>query len=330
MQMDSPLFPEIESFRQDFLEVSRLHRLYIEEAGNPIGEPVVFLHGGPGGGTSPLARRFFDPAFYHVILFDQRGCGKSTPNAELDENTTWDLIDDIERIRSMLGIDRWLVVGGSWGSTLALAYAICHPNRVTGLILRGIFLGRRSEYDWLYQNGASQVFPDGWADFLAPIPAGERGNMLNAYYQRLILNDPSVRLAYARHWCRWETHCSRLEPDWEAINKEEEAEKVLAMARIEAHYFMNGCFFPEDDWLLRQAPALKQIPTRIIQGRYDMVCPIRSAWELKTAVPSFDLQIVGLAGHSVRDVNIASRLVQATEDFKKLFAQTVYNAQKKQ
>jgi proline iminopeptidase len=314
------LFPEIEPYQSDFLQVSDLHTLYYEQVGNAQGQPAVYLHGGPGGGVSGLSRRFLDPAFYRTVLFDQRGAGKSTPNAELRENTTWDLVADIERLREHLGIERWLVFGGSWGSSLALAYAITHPERVSGLILRGIFLCRQSEYDWLYQNGASQVYPDGWDEFNALIDPAERGDLLHAYYKLLTSPDESLRLQAARAWCKWETQVSRLIPDQEALAKEEEAHSALALARIEAHYFVNHSYLEWDSYLLDKAPIIQTIPTRVIQGRYDMVCPIRSAWDLKKAVPSIDLRIVPDGGHSIKDPGITSELIQATEDFKALFA----------
>ena len=319
METKFSIFPEIEPYRTGRLKVSDLHNLYYEEVGNPQGQPVVFLHGGPGGGISPLARRFYDPAFYRIILFDQRGSGRSTPHAELRENTTWDLVADIERIRKLIGVERWLVFGGSWGSSLALAYAIQHPQRVMGLILRGIFLCRKSEIDWLYQAGASHVFPEGWDQFIAPIPPAERSQLLAAYYRRLTDPDKTVQLAAAWPWSRWETQCSRHIPDLAALEKDEDPLKTLAIARIEAHYFVNNSFFSSDDYLLKQSPTIDSIPTRIIQGRYDMVCPICSAWDLKQAMPNADLRIVPDGGHSIKDPNIASGLVQATEDFKTVF-----------
>lgn len=315
----SPLFPEISPYRTGWLKVSDLHTLYYEELGNPQGQPVVYLHGGPGGGLSPLSGRFYDPEFYRIIQFDQRGSGQSTPHAELRENTTWDLVADIERLRELLGIERWLVFGGSWGSTLALTYAIHHSQRVIGLILRGIFLCRKSEIDWLYQDGASHVFPDGWDHYLEPIPPAERGNMVAAYHR--LLTDPDLAVQYnaAWHWSRWETHCARHTPDPAALEKDEDPHKTLAIARIENHYFFNDSFFPNDNYLLEKAPAIAHIPTRIIQGRFDMVCPIRSAWDLKTVLPAADLRIVPDGGHSIKDFGIAAGLIQATQEFKGLF-----------
>jgi proline iminopeptidase len=319
METNLPVFPEIEPYQSGFLRVSDLHSLYYEEVGNPQGQPVVYLHGGPGAGINPLARRFYDPDFYRIILFDQRGAGQSTPHAELRENTTWDLVADVERVREMLGIERWLVFGGSWGSSLSLAYAIRHPERVVGLVMRGIFLCRPSELDWLYKEGASHVFPEGWDQFIAPIPLAERGDLLRAYYQRLIDPDPAVQQAAAWPWNRWETQCSRHFPDLAALEKDDRPLATLAMSRIETHYFVNHCFFPDENYLLEKAPAINHIPTIIVQGRYDMVCPIRSAWDLKKVMPAADLRLVADGGHSVREAGVAARLVQATEDFKSRF-----------
>ncbi len=319
METNLPVFPEIEPYHSGFLPVSDLHSLYFEEVGNPLGKPVVYLHGGPGGGINAWARRFYDPQFYRIILFDQRGSGELTPHAELRENTTWDLVADVERVREMLGIERWLVFGGSWGSSLSLAYAIQHPEHVLGLVMRGIFLCRSSELDWLYKEGASHVFPEGWDQFIAPIPPAERGDLLQAYYKRLTDPDLTIQQAAAWPWSRWETQCSRHFPDPAALEKDEAPLKTLAISRIETHYFVNNCFFPSENYLLEKAAAIDYIPTIIVQGRYDMVCPIRSAWDLKKAMPAADLRIVPDGGHSVRDPGIAGGLVQATEDFKRLF-----------
>jgi proline iminopeptidase len=314
--MPISLYPEVVPYRNGMLPVSNLHTLYFEEVGNPLGYPVVFLHGGPGGGCSPQAGRFFDPNFFRVVLFDQRGSSRSTPYAGLKENTTWDLVEDIEKLRTTLGIERWLVFGGSWGSSLALAYAILHPDRVTRLILRGIFLCRQSELDWLYRDGANHIFPDGWDSFQSYIPLEERGDLLSAYYRRLTSEDEQQRIEAARVWCRWETHASRHDPDWEAINKIEDPHNVLSMARIEAHYFMNKCFLSNDNWYLDNIYKISHIPTCIIQGRYDIICPIRSAWDLVRKLPDADLRIIPDGGHSVRDTSVAAGLIQALEEFK--------------
>lgn len=321
MADETPFFPEIEPYHSGMLRVSDLHTLYYEECGNPTGRPVVFLHGGPGGGVSPAYRRYFDPAFYRIVLFDQRGAGQSTPSAELRENTTWDLVADIETLRDHLGIQRWLVFGGSWGSTLALTYAVTHPQRVVGLILRGIFLCRKMEIDWFYQSGASFIYPDAWEKYLAPIPEEERHDLVSAYYRRLTSPDREVRAQAAAAWSIWEASTSHLYLDTEGIRKfEEDIDKALAFARIECHYFTNAAFFSEDGWLLKKVAGINHIPTRIAQGRYDIVCPIRSAWDLTRMMPDADLRIVPDAGHSSFEPGIARELVQATEDFKSLFA----------
>ncbi|HPH95600.1 MAG TPA: prolyl aminopeptidase [Anaerolineaceae bacterium] len=313
-----PLFPEITPYESGMLPVSSLHSLYYEQAGNPQGAPILYLHGGPGGGLSPLSARFYDPEFYRIVLFDQRGSGKSTPHAELRDNTTWALVEDIEKLRQKLGIERWLVFGGSWGSTLALTYAICHPDRVKGLILRGIFMARQSELNWLYQDGASHVYPDGWEAFSGFIPTDERDDLVTAYYRRLTGEDEQMRLKAAAAWSRWEEYASRLLVNLEDIDKEVDPVTLLPVARIETHYFVNKGFFEHENWLLEGARRINHIPTRIIQGRYDMVCPATTAWELKKAMPDADLRIVPDGGHSVRDEGIGSGLIAATEDFKTL------------
>lgn len=313
------LYPEITPFNIDKLRVANIHTLYFEETGNPNGKPVVFLHGGPGGGVQPTHRRYFDPEFYRIILFDQRGAGQSTPAAELQENTTWDLVADIEKLRNYLNIDRWLVFGGSWGSTLALSYAITHPEQVIGLILRGIFLCRKQEIDWFYQKGASHIFPDAWEKYLAPIPPAERTDMVSAYYKRLTSDHLEERIAAAKAWSIWEASTSHLFVDEQAVANFENPELALAFARIECHYFINKAFFSSDNFLLENAPLINHIPTRIVQGRYDMVCPMQSAWELSKAMPAADLRIVPDAGHSAMEPGIIKELVTATEDFKKLF-----------
>lgn len=310
-------YPEIETFNSGFLKVSDLHNIYFEECGNPKGQPVVFLHGGPGGGLDPDYRRYFDPKFYRIILFDQRGCGKSTPFAELQENTTWDLVKDIESIRSHLKIDKWLVFGGSWGSTLALAYGVTHPTKVTGMILRGIFLCRRAELLWFYQEGASWMFPDIWKKYFDFIPANERNDMISAYYKRLTSENEKVRLEAAQIWSTWEAATSRLIPSPTSIASYEEPQKALPFARIECHYFINKAFFETDNYLLENIGKLKNVPCRIIQGRYDVVCPPKSAWDLHQAWPESELRIIPDCGHAAGEIGIRSELIQATDDFRK-------------
>ncbi|MEL6138248.1 MAG: prolyl aminopeptidase [Cyanobacteria bacterium J06628_6] len=309
------LYPPIEPYRQGQLSVSTLHRLYFEESGNPTGKPVVFLHGGPGGGTVPLYRQFFDPARWRIILFDQRGCGQSTPHAELEDNTTWDLVADIERLRSHLQIPTWTVFGGSWGSTLALAYAQTHPERCDGLILRGIFMLRRKEIRWFYQEGASYLFPDAWEHYLAPIPETERGDLISAYYQRLTSPDPTVRQTAAKAWSIWEASTSKLIADPDLIEKFSGDAFADAFARIECHYFIHGGFFSPDDQLLHNVHKIRHIPTIIVQGRYDVVCPMTSAWELHRAWPEAELVVVPDAGHSATEAGITAALVAATDRF---------------
>lgn len=309
------LFPEIDPYRTFRLRVSDLHELHVEEAGNPEGEPVVFLHGGPGAGVSPLHRRFFDPSFWRVVLFDQRGSGRSTPLGELAHNTTWDLVADVERIRVHLGIERWLVFGGSWGSTLALAYAQSHPDRVRGLILRGIFLGRKSEITWTMGEGLERILPDGWAEFTRGLSPRERGDVLLTYHRRLTSDDAETRRAAALAWNRWEETASHLVPHLTAPEPDE-IEREVALARIEAHYFVNGCFFVPGNQLLRDAPRLRPIPGHVVHGRYDMVCPLTSAWELSQAWPEASFEIVADAGHAADEPGIADALVRATEAFK--------------
>lgn len=306
------LYPEIEPFDSGMLEVSPLHRIHYEQSGRRDGAPALFLHGGPGGGTSPRMRRFFDPAHYRIVLFDQRGCGRSTPRAELSANTTWDLVEDIERLRRHLGLERWLVFGGSWGSTLALAYAERHPERVAALVLRGIFLLRRFELEWFYQRGASLLFPDHWQEFLAPIPPGERGDLISAYHRRLTGADPIERLAAARAWSRWEARTSFLAENPSFVASFDDDAHALEFARIESHYFVHGGFFECDGQLLRDAPRIAAIPGVIVQGRYDVPCPVQSAWDLAQAWPAGELRIVPDAGHSAFEPGMVHELVAAT------------------
>jgi proline iminopeptidase len=310
------LYDPIEPYQQGMLKVSEIHDIYYEQCGNPDGQPVVFLHGGPGGGIIADYRRFFDPEAYRIVLFDQRGAGKSTPHACLEENTTWHLASDIERLRQHLGIEKWMVFGGSWGSTLALAYAQTYPACVGSLVLRGIFLCRPKEIDWFYQEGASAIFPDVWEQYQSVIPESERGNMLEAYYCRLTSDDESVRLEAARAWSIWEGSTSKLIPDQKLIDDFSEPHKALSLARIEAHYFINNTFFKTDNYLLENVGKIRQIPAVIVQGRYDVVCPMMSAWALHRAWPEAEFIIVGDAGHSVSEPGITSALVDATDRFR--------------
>jgi proline iminopeptidase len=310
------LYPPVEAFDSGHLEVTSGHRLYFEQSGNPDGKPAIFLHGGPGGGISPRHRSFFDPNAYRAVLFDQRGAGKSLPHASLVDNTTADLVADIERLREHLGIERWLVFGGSWGSTLALAYSQAHPERVTELVLRGIFLGRQAEIDWLYQGGSvGAIFPDGWARFIEPVPEAERGDILGAYQRLLSSSDAETRLRAARAWSVWETLLSHIVTTADELAEAEEDDEALAVSQIEIHYFVHGCFLRSPTQLLDDVPKIRHIPTVIVQGRYDLVCPLQSAWDLAAVWPEADLQIIGDAGHSAFETPIARALVAATDRF---------------
>lgn len=308
-------YPEIEAYHTGTLQVSELHTLYYEESGNPLGKPVVFIHGGPGGGVDPSMRRYFDPKVWRVILFDQRGCGKSTPFSELKDNTTWDLVSDIEKIRTELKIEKWAVFGGSWGSTLALAYAISYPEKVNALILRGIFLLREKEIRWFYQEGASYIFPDAWDKYLEPIPEDERHDLVNAFYKRLTSPDKEVRSKAAKAWSVWEGSTSKLYTDPRFVERFAGDEFADAFARIECHYFVNKGFFKEDGWLLKNIDKIRHIPAWIVQGRYDVVCPATSAWELHQAWPESKLFIIHDAGHSASEPGIKSKLIEATDYF---------------
>jgi proline iminopeptidase len=308
-------YPELQPYTRGRLRVSELHEIYYEECGNPKGKPAVLLHGGPGGGISPYLRRLHDPKLYRVILFDQRGCGQSTPHAELRENTTWHLVSDMEALRVHLGIETWQVLGGSWGSTLALAYAQKHVARVTELILRGIFTVRQSEIKWFYQEGASSLFPDVWETYLAPIPAGERHDMVGAYYRRLTGNDEAQKLACAKAWSQWEASTLTLRPNPQLIAEFGGDAFALAFARIECHYFVNKGFFDRDDQLLADAAKLRSIPGVIIQGRYDVVTPMETAWALHRAWPEADFEIIPDAGHTAAEPGITDALIRATDRF---------------
>ncbi|MGF9760837.1 prolyl aminopeptidase [Microvirga sp. 0TCS3.31] len=307
-------YPEIEPYDHGMLDVGDGHRVYWELCGNPNGKPVVFLHGGPGGGCTPTQRRLFDPKKYRILLFDQRGCGRSTPYASLEANTTWHLVADIERLRAMIGVDKWMVFGGSWGSTLALAYAETHPERVTELVLRGIFTLRRSELLWYYQEGASWIFPDKWEGFLAPIPEEERGDLMAAYRKRLIDPDPAVQARAAQAWSLWEGETITLLHNQEYSDQFGDEHYAIAFARIENHYFVNEGWF-EEGQLIRNADRLKGIPGVIIQGRYDMATPPKTAWDLHKAWPEAQFIMVPDAGHAVSEPGITHHLIEATDRF---------------
>ncbi|XP_011088015.1 proline iminopeptidase [Sesamum indicum] len=315
-EINRSLYADIEPYNSGLLKVSDIHTIYYEQSGNPAGHPVVFLHGGPGGGTSPSNRKFFDPNFYRIILFDQRGAGKSTPHACLEENTTWDLIKDIEKLREHLKVPEWLVFGGSWGSTLALAYSESHPDKVTGLVLRGIFLLRKKEIDWFYEGGAAAIFPDAWEPFRDLIPESERGCFVDAYHKRLNSSDKQTQYAAARAWTKWEMMTAHLLPNEANIQRGDDDEFCLAFARIENHYFVNKGFFPTDSFLLDNVEKIKHINTVIVQGRYDVCCPMMSAWDLHKAWPEADFRVVPDAGHSANEPGISEELVAATEKLK--------------
>lgn len=308
------LYPEISPYAEHRIKVSTLHEIYLEESGNPKGIPVLFVHGGPGAGSQPEHRRFFDPEKYRIILFDQRGCGRSTPHAEIRNNTTYDLIEDIETIRNRLNIKKWLLFGGSWGSTLSLLYAQKYPNRVNGMILRGIFLCRKQDLDWFYQRGASAIFPDYWQEYEQIIPLEERGNMLQAFHKRLTSDNDIARMAAAKAWSVWEGRCSTMQPNSDIAEHFAEPHIAVAMARIESHYFINNIFTDENQ-IINQCEKIKQIKTVIIHGRYDIVCPLEQALALHKALPEARLHIVRDAGHSAFEPGIIDNLVRATDHF---------------
>ena len=314
--MADPLYPELEPFDRGKLAVGSGHELYYEQSGNPEGKPVVFLHGGPGGGTEPRHRRFFDPAVYRIVLFDQRGCGKSTPHASLVDNTTPHLVADIEALREHLGIETWQVFGGSWGSTLALAYAQKHRERVTEMVLRGIFTFSRDEMDWFYLTGTKILFPDGYADFMAALPPQERVDPIASYHARLTHSDRAVREAAARAWTMWECRVATLLPDEDLLAHCDDAGFSLAFARIECHYFVHDGFFAKDGELLAGMEALAGVPATIVHGRYDVICPVRNAWRLHKAWPGSNLIVVPDAGHSANEPGIATALVAATDGYR--------------
>ena len=309
-----PLYPPVEPYARGHLDVGDGHRVYWEMCGNPSGKPAVFLHGGPGGGFSPEHRRLFDPRRYRVLLFDQRGCGKSTPHGSLDANTTWDLVADIERLRRLMDVERWLVFGGSWGSTLALAYAQTHPERTSELVLRGIFLLRRWELLWYYQHGASLLFPDKWERFLAPIPPAERDDLIAAYRRRLLDPDPAVQLEAARAWSLWEGETITLLPNAEFSRQFGADDYARAFARIENHYFVHGGWLDEGQ-LVRDVGRLRAVPAVIVQGRYDIATPVASAWDLHRAWPEAEFRLVEGAGHAYSEPGIQTALLEATDRY---------------
>ena len=310
------LYPEIATFDSGMLQADDRHQLYYEQCGNPRGKPVIILHGGPGAGCSDSMRRFHDPEAYRIVLLDQRGSGKSTPHADLVDNTTWDLVADIERLRERLSIEKWQVFGGSWGSTLALAYAQKHPDRVTELVLRGIFMLRRWELEWFYQEGASRIYPDAWDNYLAAIPVDEQQDLISAYHRRLTSSDRSVQLAAAKAWSIWEASTSCLVPDSKIVSDYGTDDFALAFARIESHYFVTAGFFEVDDQLLRDAHKIRHIPGTIVHGRYDVVCPVKNAWDLKKVWPEAELYVCPNSGHAALEPEIAQALVRATDKYR--------------
>jgi proline iminopeptidase len=311
---ETQLYPSIEPYQTEMLQVSDIHRIYVEQSGNPNGKPVTYLHGGPGAGTDPECRRLFDPAVYRIIIFDQRGCGKSLPKGCLVDNTTWALIEDMEQIREHLCVDTWQVFGGSWGSTLALAYAINHPPVITELVLRGIFLLRRKEILWFYQLG-HVLFPDLFEEFIEGIPEEVRNDVIHAYYQRLTSEDKELRIKSARAWGKWEGSMLSVLPDPAREKHFSSDEFAEAFARIECHYFENRAFFPQDNYLLENIDAIRHIPTVIVQGRYDVITPFEAAWDLHKAFPEAAFLVIPDAGHAVTEPGIRKALLQATDSF---------------
>ncbi len=307
------LYPEIKPYARHEMAVQEPHVLYVDESGSPDGLPVVFIHGGPGAGCDAASRRYFDPNLYRIVTFDQRGCGRSTPHASLEHNTTQALIADMEQIREQLGIDKWVLFGGSWGSTLALAYAQAHPQRVHGLILRGIFLCRPEEFHWFYQEGASRLFPDYWEDYLAPIPPEERSDLMQAFYKRLTGADQIAQMHAAKAWSTWEGRTATLRPNPQVVDRFSDSHRALSIARIECHYFVNNAFL-EPNQLLRDMPKIAHLPGVIVHGRYDVICPLDNAWALHQAWPNSELQIIRDAGHSAAETGITDALVRAADE----------------
>ena len=308
------LYPEITPYDSFKLKVSDIHEIFVEQSGNPNGKPVIFLHGGPGGGIEPVYRRYFNPDKWRIIIFDQRGCGQSTPHAELKENTTWNLVSDIEMIREKLEINTWTVFGGSWGSTLSLSYSITHPDRCEALMLRGIFLLREKEIRWFYQEGCSFIYPDAWEKYLSPIPKDDRDNLVAAYYKRLTSDDEEIRIEAARAWSIWEASTSKLLQSQKSLHSFDDKKVAEAFARIECHYFINKGFFDTDNWLIENINRIKHIPIDIVQGRYDVVCPMLSAWELHKALPDAGFHIIPDSGHSMTENGIRSKLIELTNE----------------
>jgi len=313
------VFASLEPFAQYALQVDDLHTLYVEECGNSQGLPVIFLHGGPGGGCSPYHRRFFDPEIYRIILFDQRGCGKSTPHASLENNTSHDLVRDIEKIRCHLNIDQWIVFGGSWGSTLALLYAQAHPESVNGLILRGIFLARDEDVQWFYQQGTNKLFPDYWQKFIEPVPVNERSDMVAAYSRLLSSDDKTLQMKAAQAWSAWEGMTATLQADEGVVASFSDSHTALSMARIECHFFVNHCWL-EPNQLINHIDKIRHIPAYIVQGRYDVICPVEQAWQLAGAWPEAKLSIIGGAGHAIVEPGISNALLDATREMAGLLA----------
>tara|TARA_B100000427_G_scaffold195087_1_gene162164 strand:- start:108 stop:1046 length:939 start_codon:yes stop_codon:yes gene_type:complete len=309
----SSLYPKIKPYNTFQLKVSDLHEIFVEESGNPKGKPVIFLHGGPGGGIEPIYRQYFNPKKWRIIIFDQRGCGKSTPHAELKENTTWNLVEDIEKIRKKLKIDAWTIFGGSWGSTLSLSYSIMHPDRCDAIILRGIFMLRKKEIDWFYQEGCSFIYPDAWEKYLSPIPEQEQHNLVKAYYKRLTSQDKAVRITAARAWSIWEASTSKLIQTEKALHSFDDDGVAEAFARIECHYFINKGFFENEDWILNNVNKISDKPIEIVQGRYDVVCPMTSAWDLHKRLPNAGFHIIQDAGHSMLENGIQEKLIKITD-----------------
>ena len=315
--MNNKLYPKIEPYNKFYLKVSKIHTIFVEESGNPKGKPVIFLHGGPGGGIEPVYRQYFNPKKWRIIIFDQRGCGKSLPHAELRENTTWDLINDIELIRKYLNVKKWVVFGGSWGSTLSLSYAILHPKKCKALILRGIFLIRKFEINWFYQEGCNMIYPDQWENYKRIIPKKEQKDFVKAYYKRLTSKSKSIRIKAATAWSKWEASTSKLVQSQNSLHHFDDNKVAEAFARIECHYFINNAFFKTDNWILDNVYKIKNIPGAIIQGRYDVVCPMQSAWDLHKKLKHLEFYIIDKAGHSMLEKDIQNQLINCTNRFVK-------------